>query len=213
MTAATTTLSAQESKGDWANFGRYAAANKQAERHAEAVLMGNSITDGWWNADSLFFRTNHLIGRGISGQTTAEMLVRFRRDVIELQPKRVVILAGINDIACNNGVITLENTFGNIRSMAELAKANGIAVILCSVLPAYDIPWRGGMKVADKVARLNDMIHDYAQREGLPYVDYYSAMKDERGGLPARLSGDGVHPTKEGYAIMENLLLKTIGER
>ena len=138
------------------------------------------------------------------------MLVRFRQDVINLKPKAVVILAGINDIAHNNGVIALENVFGNLVSMAELAKANHIKVIFCSVLPAYDFPWRPSMQPADKVIQLNKWIKEYADKNGLTYVDYHSAMKDERNGLPANLSKDGVHPTLEGYKIMEKIVLEAI---
>ena len=165
-------LLAQTEKGDWAQFGRYAEANRNVQIPANVVFMGNSITDGWWPADSTFFKENNFVDRGISGQTTSEMLVRFRQDVINLHPKAVVILAGINDIAHNNGVISLENVFGNLVSMAELAKCHDIQVILCSVLPAYDFPWRPGMEPAGKVIRLNEMIKDYADKQGLTYVDY-----------------------------------------
>ena len=207
---ATTTLFAQTEKGDWAQFGRYAEANKTVKVPSNVVFMGNSITDGWWPADSTFFIRNNFVDRAISGQTTSEMLVRFRQDVINLKPKAVVILAGINDIAHNNGVIALENVFGNLVSMAELAKANHIKVIFCSVLPAYDFPWRPGMQPADKVIQLNKWIKEYADKNGLTYVDYHSAMKDERNGLPANLSKDGVHPTLEGYKIMEKIVLEAI---
>ena len=163
-----------------------------------------------WAADSTFFIQNNFVDRGISGQTTSEMLVRFRQDVINLKPKAVVIMAGINDIAHNNGVIALENVYGNLVSMAELAKVNNIKVIFCSVMPAYDFPWRPGMKPADKVIQLNKWIKEYADKNGLTYVDYHSAMKDERNGLPANLSKDGVHPTLEGYKIMEKIVLEAI---
>lgn len=211
-----TSVSAQTEKGDWAQFGRYADANKRVTTPAKVVFMGNSITDGWWPKDSTFFIDNNFLDRGISGQTTSEMLVRFRQDVINLKPKAVVILAGINDIAHNNGVISLENVFGNIVSMAELARYNKITPIICSVLPAYDFPWRRGMNPAPKVIELNKMLKAYADKEGLTYVDYHSAMKDERDGLPKNLAGDEVHPTLEGYKIMEKIVLeaihKTIGE-
>lgn len=203
-------LSAQTEKGDWAQFGRYAEANKSVKVPSNVVFMGNSITDGWWPADSTFFIENDFIDRGIGGQTTSEMLVRFRQDVINLKPRAVVILAGINDIAHNNGVISLENIFGNLVSMAELAKLHGIKVIFCSVLPAYDFPWRPGLEPAGKVIKLNGMIKDYAAANGLTYVDYHSAMKDNRNGLPENLSKDGVHPTLEGYKIMEKLVLGAI---
>lgn len=191
---------------DWAQFGRYAEANKSVQTPTRVVFMGNSITDGWWNTDSLFFKNNGYIGRGIGGQTTAQMLVRFRADVINLQPKAVVILAGTNDIAQNNGYISPENILGNIISMAELAKANNIDVVLCSILPAYEYGWRKGLEPADKIIALNKMIKEYADKNNLTYVDYHSAMKDERNGLPEKYSKDGVHPTMEGYVIMEKLI-------
>lgn len=210
--ALATGVSAQTEKGDWAQFGRYAEANKRVTTAPSAVFMGNSITDNWWRMDSTFFIDHNFLGRGISGQTTSEMLVRFRQDVINLRPKAVVILAGINDIAHNNGVIALENVFGNIVSMVELARYHKITPILCSVLPAYDFPWRRGMNPAPKVIELNKMIRSYAEKEGLTYVDYHSAMKDERDGLPKNLAGDEVHPTLEGYKIMEGIILKAIQE-
>ena len=209
---AVSSLSAQTEKGDWAQFGRYAEANKQVQIPANVVFMGNSITDGWWPADSTFFIQHNFVDRGISGQTTSEMLVRFRQDVIDLHPKTVVILAGINDIAHNNGVISLEHVFGNLVSMAELATLNGTRLLFCSVLPAYDFPWRRGLEPADKVIRLNEMIKAYADKQGLTYVDYHSAMKDARNGLPENLSKDGVHPTLEGYKIMEKLVLEAISQ-
>lgn len=197
-------------QNDWAQFSRYAEANKTVKTPTRVVFMGNSITDGWWGADSLFFKNNRLIGRGIGGQTTAQMLVRFRADVINLQPKAVVILAGTNDIAQNNGYIAPENILGNIISMAELAKANNIDVVLCSILPTYEYGWRKGLEPADKIIALNKMIKAYADQNNLTYVDYHSALKDERNGLPEKYSKDGVHPTMEGYKIMESMILKAL---
>lgn len=205
---ATSSLFSQQN--DWAQFGRYAEANKSVETPTRVVFMGNSITDGWWNTDSLFFQNNRYIGRGIGGQTTAQMLVRFRADVIDLQPKAVVILAGTNDIAQNNGYIAPENILGNIISMAELAKANNIDVVLCSILPAYEYGWRKGLEPADKIIALNKMIKEYADRHNLTYVDYHSALKDERNGLPEKYSKDGVHPTMEGYKVMERLISEVL---
>lgn len=205
---ATSSLFSQQN--DWAQFGRYAEANKSVETPTRVVFMGNSITDGWWNTDSLFFQNNRYIGRGIGGQTTAQMLVRFRADVIDLQPKAVVILAGTNDIAQNNGYIAPENIQGNIISMAELAKANNIDVVLCSILPAYEYGWRKGLEPADKIIALNKMIKEYADRHNLTYVDYHSALKDARNGLPEKYSKDGVHPTMEGYKIMERLISEAL---
>lgn len=202
---------------DWANTLRYEAANLQLGRSAEqlpkgVIYMGDSITDFWINNDAAFFNTNDYIDRGISGQTTTQMLVRFRMDVINLRPKVVVILAGINDIAENNGPIKLEDVFGNIQSMAILAKAAGIKVVLSSVLPAYAFPWRPDISPAEKVEHLNGMIKDYATKNKLVYLDYFSAMADQRKGLPPSLSADGVHPNLAGYKIMEPLAKKAIAE-
>ncbi|WP_018616605.1 GDSL-type esterase/lipase family protein [Segetibacter koreensis] len=203
-------------KGDWQNLARYRKANSALAATKSAkprvVFMGNSITDGWINADSSFFAGKNYIDRGISGQTTPQMLVRFRPDVIDLKPAVVVILAGINDIAGNTGLMTLDETFGNIVSMAQLAKSNHIKVVISSVLPAYDFPWRPGMQPAEKVIKLNAMLKAYATKNNIVYLDYFNAMKDERNGLPANLSHDGVHPTLEGYRIMEPLAEKAIAE-
>jgi lysophospholipase L1-like esterase len=184
-------------------------ANSQKPR---VVFMGNSITEGWRVADSAFFIQNNYIDRGISGQTTPQMLIRFRPDVIDLKPAAVVILAGINDIAQNTGPMTLEETFGNIVSMAQLAKAANIKVIISSVLPAYDFPWRKGLQPAEKVVKLNAMLKKYALENKIIYLNYFDAMKDSRNGLPASLSEDGVHPNLAGYKIMEPLAVKAIAE-
>jgi lysophospholipase L1-like esterase len=171
------------------------------------VFMGDSITDNWKiEGTAGYFPGKPYINRGISGQTTPQMLVRFRQDVIALQPKVVVILAGINDIAGNTGPMTLEQTEDNLASMAELAVAHHIRVVLCSVLPAFDFPWRPGMVPAPKVLALNAWIKAYAAEKGHVYVDYHAAMKDSRDGLPAALSQDGVHPLPAGYAVMAPLV-------
>ncbi len=202
--------------GDWQNLARYRKANAALAATTSAkprvVFMGNSITDGWINADSSFFAGKNYIDRGISGQTTPQMLIRFRPDVINLKPAAVVILAGINDIAGNTGIMTLEESFGNIVSMAQLARASNIKVVISSVLPAYDFPWRPGMQPAEKVIKLNTMLKQYADKNNIVYLDYFTAMKDERNGLPANLSKDGVHPTLAGYKIMEPLAEKAIAE-
>lgn len=204
----------QKTLNDWSNMKRYDSANKnlKAAKERRVVFMGNSITDGWIRADSVFFASHNYVDRGISGQTTPQMLVRFRQDVIDLKPAAVVILAGINDIAQNTGPMTLEQTLGNIVSMAELAKANNIRVVISSVLPAYDFPWHPGLAPAEKVVRLNAMLKDYANKNGIVYLDYFSSMADERKGLPQSLSGDGVHPNLAGYKIMEPLAEKAIAE-
>jgi lysophospholipase L1-like esterase len=167
------------------------------------VFMGDSITEGWKLDEA--FPGQPYVNRGISGQTTPQMLVRFRQDVIDLKPKVVVILAGTNDIAGNTGPMTLQQTEENLASMAELAAANGIRVVLCSILPAFDYHWAPGLQPAPKIAQVNAWLREYAAQKGYVYVDFYSVMKDDGGGLPARLSGDGVHPLPAGFAIMSPL--------
>ena len=196
---------------DWANFGRYEKSNSEVTQKPKAVFMGDSITDGWARADPDFFTDNNFIGRGISGQTTSHMLVRFQRDVVDLAPKYVLILAGTNDIAKNNGTISHENILGNIKSMCEIAKANKIKPVICSVIPATAFYWHPDVKgAAEKIIRLNSMLEKYAKANRIPYVDYHSAMKNEQNGLSPELAKDGVHPTREGYDIMKGLLLKVI---
>lgn len=194
---------------DWANIARYKADNTKvglpAPGEKRVVFMGNSITEGWIRTHPDFFSGKPYVARGISGQTTPQMLVRFRPDVINLKPALVVILAGTNDIAGNTGPSTLEMILDNLISMVELAKANNIKVVLSSVLPAYDYPWKPGMEPAMKIVRLNEMIKKYADDNGIVYLDYFSAMVDERNGLRKELSGDGVHPNDAGYKIMEPL--------
>ena len=170
------------------------------------VFMGDSITQLWQiEGPEGSFPGKPYINRGISGQTTPQMVLRFRQDVIALHPKVVVILAGINDIAGNTGPETLEQIEDNLASMAELATANQIRVVLCSVLPAFDFPWHHGVTPAPKVLALNEWIKAYAAQKGYVYVDFHTAMKDQRDGLPPALSKDGVHPLPAGYAIMAPL--------
>jgi lysophospholipase L1-like esterase len=195
---------------DWAQFGRYADANKAITKRPDVVFMGNSITELWWSNDSTFFISHNYVARGISGQTSCQMLVRFRPDVINLHPKVAVILAGTNDVAQNLGYIAPENTLNNIISMCELAKANKIKVILCSVLPDYDFFWRKGLQPANKIITLNKLIKAYADANKIPYVDYHSAMKDERNGLPEKYSKDGTHPILAGFKVMEEIVQKSI---
>ena len=200
---------------DWPNIQRYADDNEKLKTVTDknrVVFMGNSITEGWRNNDSSFFISNGYVDRGISGQTTPQMLVRFREDVIDLKPAVVVILAGINDIAQNTGPIKPEDTYGNIISMAELAKANNIKVVITSTLPANVIPWRTYIHPADQVVTLNKMLKEYADKNKIVYVDYYAAMVDDKKGLPKSLSNDGVHPTLAGYQIMEPLVQKGIAD-
>jgi lysophospholipase L1-like esterase len=196
---------------DFGGLERYKAADAAlappAAGEKRVVFMGDSITDAWKIADpDGSFPGKPYVNRGISGQTTPQMLVRFRQDVIDLKPSVVVILAGTNDLAGNTGPVTLEQTEENLASMADLATANGIQVVLCSILPAFDYPWSPGLEPAPKIATLNQWIRSYAAQKGYIHVDYYSAMKDDRGGLPPVLSNDGVHPLSAGYAIMAPLV-------
>jgi len=198
---------------DWPNLKKYAQENQDLATindEGRVVFMGNSITELWKNIDSSFFQNKPYVNRGIGGQTTSQMLLRFRQDVINLKPEIVVILAGINDIAENTGPISLENIFGNIVSMAELAKVNNIKVVLSSVLPANKFPWRPDLQPAEKVAQLNAMIKKYCQENNNIYIDYYSKMLDNQKGLDIKFTNDGVHPTLAGYKIMEPLLEEAI---
>ena len=200
---------AQPQVGDWAKFNRYQEANKEVTTTPRVVFMGDSITDFWVNADPDFFTSNNFLGRGISGQTTAHMLVRFRRDVIDHHPEYVVILAGTNDVAKNLGDIAPENSLGNIISMCEIARANNIKPIICSILPCNFFYWRPEVKgQADEIIHLNNLLKEYAQSAQIPYVDYHSAMKDENNGLPKKYADDGCHPNKGGYEVMKEIVLK-----
>lgn len=196
---------------DWAKFGRYADQNTQITTSPKVVFMGDSITEGWAKEDPDFFTDNNFVGRGISGQTTSHMLVRFRRDVIDLAPKYVVILAGTNDVAKNNGDISLENVLGNIISMCELAKANGIEVVLCSITPTSVFGWRKEISPAQPIRDLNKMLEAYAKEAGIYFLNYYPALTDEKGGLPEKWSRDTCHPNLECYrTVMEPMVCEAI---
>ena len=192
---------------DWPNLNKYATENSQLTNTTNSVVfMGDSITEFWKVNNEAFFTSNPFIDRGISGQTTPQMLLRFRQDVIELKPSVVVILAGINDIAENTGPITIDEIMGNIITMVELAKNNKIKVVLCTVLPSNHFYWNPKMEPADKVIALNQLISNYAKKNKITYVDYYTAMVDDAKGLPKKYSEDGVHPNLEGYKVMEGLV-------
>jgi lysophospholipase L1-like esterase len=196
---------------DWPELRRYRSENAELKPvDNRVVFMGNSITDFWIKLSPDFFSKRNYVDRGISGQTTPQMLIRFRQDVIDLNPKVVVILAGINDIAGNTGPSSLKMIEDNITSMSQLAKANGIKVVLSSVLPALAFPWRPEINPVDKIIDLNKWIKEYAHKNKFIYLDYYTPMVDERKGLNAAFTNDGVHPTIAGYKVMEPLAEKAI---
>jgi lysophospholipase L1-like esterase len=203
---------------DFAKLCQYSAQNAElikAGSKPRVVFMGDSITEFWGRQDAAFF-SNGKLDRGISGQTTSQMLLRFRQDVIELQPQAVHIMAGTNDVAGNTGPATLEQVEGNLASMAELARAHGIRVILASVPPAGRFPWRPELQPVPAIRALNRWIQDYAARNGDTYVDYYGATATPEGAMQAGLADDGVHPTRKGYALMEPLaeaaITKALGQ-
>jgi len=201
----------QAKLNDWPQLARYqaddAALPPPPAGTERVVFYGDSITDGWGRraGTGTFFPDKPYINRGISGQTTPQMLVRFRQDVIDLHPAAVLILAGTNDIAGNTGPMTPKMTEDNFRSMADLAHANGIKVILASITPVADYPWRRGMDPAPKIRAINSWLKDYCQRHGYTYLDYYDSLTDAEGGMKRGTSFDGVHPNEKGYAIMAPL--------
>ncbi len=204
-------------RNDWAALSRYAEDNKKipAPKTDEnrVVFLGNSITQGWVRVQPEFFANGKHIGRGISGQTSPQNLLRFRPDVVDLKPKVVVINIGINDIAENTGPYDPDYTMGNIASMVEIAKANKIKVVIASVHPAFEFPWRKEVAdVPNKIIRLNERLKTYAKENDLVYLDYHSALKDNRNGMSSDIAGDGVHPTLKGYQIMAPLAEKAIAE-
>lgn len=199
---------------DWAQLSRYASTNASlaapSAHEKRVVFYGDSITDAWPLAK--YFPAKPYINRGISGQTTPQMLVRFRQDVINLHPNAVVILAGTNDLAQNTGEESLEQIIGYITSICELARANRIKVVVASVLPVLAYPWRPGLQPAPQVKALNEKLRDYASKNKLVFLDYYSAMVDSNLAMKPELSKDGVHPNAAGYAIMAPLAEKAIGK-
>ncbi|AWX45980.1 hypothetical protein HME9304_03012 [Flagellimonas maritima] len=207
---------------DWPNLSKYEKQNDSLktmdakkpqhllEKEKRVVFMGNSITELWSNKSPGFFENPLYVNRGISGQTTPQMLLRFRQDVIDLKPKIVVILAGTNDIAGNTGPMSLEQIKDNILSMVELAEANHIKPIICSILPVFDYSWRPGLNPDIKIPKLNSMLKNLAEEKKIFYLDYFSEMADNRNGLPLELAEDGVHPNAKGYKIMEILVEKAI---
>lgn len=201
---------AKQRTADWARFGRYSAMNDTLKKPVKFVFMGNSIAEGWERIRPEFFRMNAIVNRAISGQTTSHMLVRFQADVIELNPETVIIMAGTNDIAGNNGKMSHGHILQNIKSMCELARYNRIRPVLCSVLPASEFRWNPELKPADDIRQLNAMIAGYARKARIPYVDFYSVMVNDKGGLSEDIAPDGVHPVAKGYLMMEPVLQKVI---
>ena len=200
---------AAAAQDDWADLAHFASANAAlgapGADEARVVFLGDSITAGWSNAAPAFFEGRPYIERGIGGQTTPQMLARFRADVVDLEPAAVVILAGTNDIAGNTGEATNKMIQDNLASMAEIATANGIRVVLASILPASDYPWSPGRQPAGRIAAINSWIRSYADENGHLYLDYYSALVDDRGGMQAAYTTDGVHVNAAGYAVMAGL--------
>jgi lysophospholipase L1-like esterase len=199
---------------DWAWLGRYQAADQAliaSGVRPDVVFMGDSITQGWPDKTPAYFRPG-LVGRGISGQTSPQMLVRFRQDVIDLKPRAVHIMMGTNDIASNTGPMTLEQTEANFQTLTELALAHHIQVILASIPPSAGFPWRPGLETALKIQTLNTWIKAYAARVGAIYADYTSVLDNGAGGMKPGLSYDGVHPTAAGYLAMAPVTDKAIAE-
>ncbi len=204
-------------KTDFGNLAKYKTANNQLlppkPTENRVVFLGNSITEAWVNLDSLFFINNNYIGRGISGQTSVQTLLRFRQDVLSLNPKVVLINIGTNDVAENTGPYNEDFTFGNIQSMVEIARANGLKVVLASVHPATKFEWRRSVgNRSDMIVALNKRIKTYAEKNKIPYIDYHSALKNAQNGMNPDIAEDGVHPNLSAYKIMEALAQKGIAE-
>jgi lysophospholipase L1-like esterase len=201
---------------NWTNFKKYVNQNKEVREKQKGelrvVFLGDSIFEGWSVARPDFFKGKPYFNRGISGQVTAQMLLRFQEDVVYLKPDVLVLKAGINDIAENAGAYDKEKTLNNIKSIVSLAKANKIKVVLCSVLPANRFVWRPALTPADKVIDLNTALEAYAKQENVLYLDLYTAVVDDQKGMKSAYANDGVHPTVEGYKVLEPLLEQAIAK-
>ena len=201
---------------DWFGFNRYRADNERIVTNGdfpEVVFMGNSITDNWDYYHPEFFTNHHFCGRGISGQTSAQMLVRFTADVINLRPKAVVIMAGTNDVAHNEHWVEPEKVVENIVAMCELALANGIVPVISSIPPCSEFPWRKEIQnPGQTIVDINNELKNYAEKKGIHYVDYHAALADEHLGFPKSLSEDGCHPNPDTYFLMENMVLEALKE-
>ena len=209
-----TTMSIFGYSQDWFGFNRYRADNEriiESGDYPEVVFMGNSITDNWAYFHPDFFSSHNYCGRGISGQTSAQMLLRFTADVIDLQPKAVVIMAGTNDVAHNDYRVDSDGVVANIVAMCDLAIANGIVPIISSIPPCSEFPWRREIKnPGQTIVEINHVLKTYAEANGLIYVDYHSALADENIGLPKTLSDDGCHPNPDTYFTMEDMVMEAI---
>jgi lysophospholipase L1-like esterase len=201
----------ESAKNDWPNLCKYRDANAALTAPTKVVFIGDSITEGWVTGDPTLF-TDGVIGRGISGQTSPQILLRFSQDVIELRPRIVHIMAGTNDIAGNTGPTTEQDFKNNIIAMVTLARAHHIQVALASILPASSFSWKPGLKPAATIKELNSWLRSYAQKSHIRYVDYYAVLTDTEGGFKADLSHDGVHPNPDGYAAMRKLALLGIAK-
>jgi len=199
---------------DWPNLGRYRAENEAlpppSAGEKRVVFFGDSITDAWGRSVGEFFPGKPYVNRGISGQTTPQMLIRFQQDVVHLHPAAVVILAGTNDIAGNTGPTTNQMVEDNFASMADIAKQSGIKLVLASILPAYSYPWKPSIQPVERIRELNAWLKEFCEKHKCVYLDYYSAMADEKGAMRPGLASDGVHPTAQGYAVMAPLAEKAI---
>jgi len=199
---------------DWPNLGRYRAENEAlpppSAGEKRVVFFGDSITDAWGRSVGEFFPGKPYVNRGISGQTTPQMLIRFQQDVVHLRPAAVVILAGTNDIAGNTGPTTNQMVEDNFTSMADIAKQSGIKLVLASILPAYSYPWKPSIQPVERIRELNAWLKEFCEKHKCVYLDYYSAMADEKGAMLPGLASDGVHPTAQGYAVMAPLAEKAI---
>ena len=209
-----TTMSIFGYSQDWFGFNRYQADNERiisSGNYPEVVFMGNSITDNWAYFHPDFFSSHNYCGRGISGQTSAQMLVRFMADVVALHPKAVVIMAGTNDVAHNEYWVSPEKVVENIVAMCDIAKANGIIPIISSIPPCSEFPWRREIKnPGQTIVDINKNLKAYAEANDIVYIDYHSALADESLGFPKKLSDDGCHPNPDTYFTMEDLVLKAI---
>lgn len=198
---------------DWPNLKRFQKENEEVMKsdNDKIVFMGDSITEGWAVSNPAFFKKNNFINRGIGGQTTPQMLIRFKQDAIHLNPKMVIINGGTNDIAENNGPATPEMIIDNITSMAEICSKNKITVALSTITPVYSYSWnKEVIDVPGKISQVNSSLKKYSNQNNIPFIDYYSSMVDGQKGLLSAYGSDGVHPTKEGYKVMVDVLKNTI---